>query len=64
MVYGELVRHAGQFQSTHPVRGATSMAVISAATVSRFQSTHPVRGATAFARLSSLLSVNFNPRTP
>ena len=28
MVYGELVRHAGQFQSTHPVRGATNGAYI------------------------------------
>ena len=33
------------FQSTHPVRGATSRLVTSA--ISRiFQSTHPVRGAT------------------
>ena len=36
------------FQSTHPVRGATTEEV-SAITRSLFQSTHPVRGATRLA---------------
>ena len=34
------------FQSTHPVRGATSRAAAKAVTQAEFQSTHPVRGAT------------------
>ena len=35
-----------QFQSTHPVRGATSVRVVATSTRLLFQSTHPVRGAT------------------
>ena len=34
------------FQSTHPVRGATSLFAVSLDNASEFQSTHPVRGAT------------------
>ena len=34
------------FQSTHPVRGATSAVMSPVSRFSRFQSTHPVRGAT------------------
>ena len=37
-----------KFQSTHPVRGATSLPVRSR-TACLFQSTHPVRGATCSA---------------
>ena len=42
--------HMEQFQSTHPVRGATSFSRGSAATKT-FQSTHPVRGATVLSFL-------------
>ena len=35
------------FQSTHPVRGATSLYLGISTTTLKFQSTHPVRGATA-----------------
>ena len=38
-------RLAVEFQSTHPVRGATQLTVKEGAAIS-FQSTHPVRGAT------------------
>ena len=36
----------GLFQSTHPVRGATSSHALQTMTLCGFQSTHPVRGAT------------------
>ena len=36
-----------QFQSTHPVRGATIQFALNAYALYRFQSTHPVRGATS-----------------
>ena len=39
----------GIFQSTHPLRGATQKATITAPS-NLFQSTHPLRGATATAR--------------
>ena len=42
-----------EFQSTHPVRGATSLPVRSRAAL-LFQSTHPVRGATGQHRTQSL----------
>ena len=40
----------GLFQSTHPVRGATTFAPIECILKSSFQSTHPVRGATNTAQ--------------
>ena len=40
-----LISGVGAFQSTHPVRGATSSSS-AIASPSVFQSTHPVRGAT------------------
>ena len=52
------------FQSTHPVRGATTMSDHSPNTMLLFQSTHPVRGATIFGRLCMPRHVHFNPRTP
>ena len=39
------------FQSTHPVRGATSCASSHTSTSTVFQSTHPVRGATRYTIL-------------
>ena len=42
-----------EFQSTHPMRGATSLTTSSSVFVVRFQSTHPMRGATTgFVSLS------------
>ena len=37
---------ACEFQSTHPVRGATGSSLVQAIRNKKFQSTHPVRGAT------------------
>ena len=51
-----------EFQSTHPVRGATLEELIPVDPC-RFQSTHPVRGATTLA-LHGAMTTNFNPRTP
>ena len=52
-----------EFQSTHPVWGATpSAGVVSFRFL--FQSTHPVWGATALSVTFCCSSVNFNPRTP
>ena len=51
------------FQSTHPLRGATSLSEY-VPTPSIFQSTHPLRGATASMRSTSISPINFNPRTP
>ena len=52
-----------QFQSTHPLRGATAHLGRKACRC-RFQSTHPLRGATRSPRVSLALLRNFNPRTP
>ena len=52
-----------KFQSTHPLRGATS-SVFRRGELLGFQSTHPLRGATAFVGCSFLPHLNFNPRTP
>ena len=52
-----------QFQSTHPVRGAT-LKITRAHRPQRFQSTHPVRGATIVRRPGNTTRKNFNPRTP
>ena len=52
------------FQSTHPVRGATSGVATSGLRRTQFQSTHPVRGATSLF-LGLVPGVfDFNPRTP
>ena len=51
-----------QFQSTHPLRGATGGSGRHNS-AQRFQSTHPLRGATWYKFLTFLLK-NFNPRTP
>ena len=52
-----------QFQSTHPVRGATWSAYVPIRYTS-FQSTHPVRGATSMNVKEFFTVVYFNPRTP
>ena len=39
-----------RFQSTHPLRGATTDSELTAAVI-EFQSTHPLRGATVFLQL-------------
>ncbi len=44
----------GEFQSTHPVRGATVLASKSWMMPKIFQSTHPVRGATLFDMIGPL----------
>ena len=51
-----------QFQSTHPVRGATILG-IEWHSIALFQSTHPVRGAKPI-RWPAYRWSNFNPRTP
>ena len=53
---------APPFQSTHPMRGATTSGRI-VLTAGRFQSTHPMRGATAH-RSGGRRDRDFNPRTP
>ena len=52
-----------QFQSTHPLRGATK-AERAAAKPPEFQSTHPLRGATVAIQDDLRAVQNFNPRTP
>ena len=52
-----------EFQSTHPVWGATS-AWVRVVTSIRFQSTHPVWGATCGTSTPCARTLNFNPRTP
>ena len=52
-----------QFQSTHPVRGATNV-VLGVHSAHEFQSTHPVRGATVHVPTSMPSTFYFNPRTP
>ena len=52
-----------EFQSTHPVWGATTGAkAVKFATL--FQSTHPVWGATSSGDMYAFPLKNFNPRTP
>ena len=53
-----------QFQSTHPVRGATRLDNIYNTAGLVFQSTHPVRGATQDRPHDRPLPSYFNPRTP
>ena len=54
---------ACRFQSTHPVRGATSIPG-KIKQFFEFQSTHPVRGATSSSEASITRPPDFNPRTP
>ena len=52
-----------QFQSTHPMRGATDVRTFSVL-LDKFQSTHPMRGATLSSISSCTTPIYFNPRTP
>ena len=52
------------FQSTLPVRGATSTAIVGMRWQTIFQSTLPVRGATARTRSVCSVWYYFNPRSP
>ena len=52
-----------EFQSTHPLRGATASRKSSCAAWT-FQSTHPLRGATHPLPAPAPWGCNFNPRTP
>ena len=52
------------FQSTLPVRGATSTAIVGMRWQTIFQSTLPVRGATARTRSVCTVWYYFNPRSP
>ena len=58
-----LYSEAGVFQSTLPVRGATT-AVRDTPTIPAFQSTLPVRGATTNAGGWNNCQMHFNPRSP
>ena len=51
------------FQSTLPVRGATSHRLYIYRQII-FQSTLPVRGATSPAFVASIIRSDFNPRSP
>ena len=42
-----------EFQSTHPIRGATSVSWSIPRLPVRFQSTHPIRGATIVVSISA-----------
>ena len=53
-----------EFQSTHPVWGATTDTLSTTLTAVLFQSTHPVWGATLKFSNSHSAERNFNPRTP
>src|SRR5690554_1168026 len=53
-----------RFQSTRPLRGATSTRVFSLFLTTPFQSTRPLRGATKTAKKSHTQCSCFNPRAP
>ena len=53
-----------EFQSTHPMRGATGKVHLITVGDVLFQSTHPMRGATAVSVLLVKCAKHFNPRTP
>ena len=53
-----------EFQSTHPVWGATFYSVKGDKRCMRFQSTHPVWGATTTTTRNKIIGGHFNPRTP
>ena len=52
-----------EFQSTHPLRGATRRTT-QCVPIYQFQSTHPLRGATGTVLFLLLFRIYFNPRTP
>ena len=51
------------FQSTRPLRGATSGIILDYVTI-EFQSTRPLRGATSVRFCLSAFAFYFNPRAP
>ena len=53
-----------KFQSTHPARGATGIALVAIGAMTLFQSTHPARGATVGCFNQIQPMSDFNPRTP
>ena len=57
------LNNKAKFQSTHPLRGATSTNKQAPGGI-QFQSTHPLRGATTVHIPSSFVHQYFNPRTP
>ena len=59
----EVSPSAREFQSTHPLRGATTPKLLQSRNC-RFQSTHPLRGATVSVCLGVKDLQHFNPRTP
>ena len=61
--YQDQITAALVFQSTHPLRGATTGSFLIPRR-SRFQSTRPMRGATIMSARAGLPSLNFNPRAP
>ena len=63
-VSGGVLTVLGIFQSTHPLRGATSKAGMVPSSSQKFQTTHPLRGATRLARSRDRRRWHFNPRTP
>ena len=62
-VFRHFVVYSWGFQSTHPLRGATSSG-IEKADRTGFQSTHPLRGATLSGPGWTTTGLHFNPRTP
>ena len=53
-----------RFQSTRPIRGATSTKERGMRATSSFQSPRPIRGATAYISNVSKTTSDFNPRAP
>ena len=58
------VFYDSKFQSTHPLRDATSKWQAEMSAFYLFQSTHPLRDATWYISVLHLSNHNFNPRTP
>ena len=52
------------FQSTRPIRGATTWISVIVASIFAFQSTRPIRGATGLDGAAVRPSSDFNPRAP
>ena len=61
---GGVLGYLGQFQFTHPGRGATSSSSIFRTASSWFQFTHPGRGATLSTHILCTSFGSFNSRTP
>ena len=53
-----------EFQSTHPVRGATVRAATAFRALRKFQSTHPVRGATSLQPPAPSVALTFQSTHP